>query len=52
MIAEKGNGRGGVTGYEYDELSRLDLCTTPEGNKEEYRYDAVGNLTKSKDIMD
>ena len=30
-------------------LSRLLAYTTPEGNKEEYRYDPLGNLTKRKD---
>ena len=26
--------------------------TTPEGNKEEYRYDPLGNLTKRRDAND
>jgi RHS repeat-associated protein len=35
---------GKLTGYEYDELNRLEKGTDPEGNATRYVYDVRGNL--------
>jgi RHS repeat-associated protein len=38
--------------YKYDELSRLIAATHSDGLREEFKYDAAGNVTRTADIAD
>ncbi len=48
-LVSQTDGNGNTTTYQYDELDRKIGETSPLKETNEYRYDAIGNLTKSKD---
>jgi len=48
LITSDTNSLGQTTHYSYTQGNRLEIVTHPEGNKEKYTYDALGNIIEKR----